>query len=1367
MSQLVLCLLGPPRLELDGELIQLGRRRAVALLAYLAVTGLGSGGGDHRRDTLTTLLWPEYDPRRARADLRRTLSVLNRALGEQWLTVDRETVSLNPDADLWLDVNAFHQWLAACETHGHPLTKVCADCLPSLTEAVTLYRDDFMTGFTLRDSLAFDEWQFFQAEGLRSELAGVLERLVRWHNSQGEYEPAISYARRWLGLDPLQETAHQRLMGLYAQSDQRTAALRQYRTCIRILEQELGIPHSGETTALYERIRAARLRREETSKSGAERDVLTPPAPRLPAPLPHTPSFISQDKETAEVEKRIFVAREGELAQMSRYLEAALAGQGHMVFVTGEAGSGKTALAHEFARRAQEAWADLVVASGSCNAHTGPGDPYSPFREMLGLLSGDVEAGWTRGTITRENARRLWTLLPISFQALVEFGPDLVDALIPGAALIARAATLLPEQTDWSDRLQQISERGAAGDGASSVAQSDLFEQVASVLQALARGRPLLLVMDDAQWADVASINLLFHLGQRLAGSRILMVVAYRPDDVALGRPLTLPTVAGQRERHPLESVVNELKRIFGEVQVDLDRAMGRRFVETFLDAEPNQLGPGFRAALYQRTQGHPLFTVELLHDMQERGDILQDDAGRWVEGATLNWGRLPARVEAVIEERVGRLDERLRDVLTVASVEGERFTAQVVARVQAIRERQVLRALSQELETRHRLVREQDEVQIDGRFLSRYQFVHALFQGYLYNALGAGERRLLHSEVALVLEEFYKDRTAEIAVQLAHHYAEAGQGEKAIDYLLHAGDQARVAYAHAEAIDYYRRALAFLKKAGARSVAPEREYERAARTLMKLGLTYHTAFDFRRARQAYEEGFALWQQAGATQPSVPPPPAPHALRMSRTNPPTMDPTLAGDSSSTGVIDQLFSGLAEQTSEMEVVPDVAQSWDVSEGGRKYVFYLRDDVRWSDGAPVTAGDFEYAWKRALDPATGSPIASLLYDVRGARAFHQGKGARDEVGVRALDEVTLVAELEEPTAYFPYLLALRATFPVPRHVVEAHGEAWTEMGKIVTNGPFRLETWQPGGAGVLSRNPAYHGRFRGNLQQVELFLREDPSVILEVYEADGLDIIWSLWNLPISEWNRTLQQHAEEYVSLPEMSTHYVRFNVNWPPFDDPRVRRAFVLATDRETLADVVTRGYVFPATGGFVPPGLPGHSAGIGLSYDPEKARQLLADAGYPDGLGFPVAHALAAQGREPWCEYLRAQWQENLGVDIPWETVEWTTFFDQLGSASPPIAIDGWVADYPDPDNFLRVWLQQQQIDWRNETYARLVEKARRVMDQGERMELYGQADRILVKEAVIMPLVYRRWHMMVKPWVSKIPTWVIKWKDVIIEPH
>ncbi|MEE9618268.1 MAG: BTAD domain-containing putative transcriptional regulator, partial [Anaerolineae bacterium] len=221
MPRLMLYLLGPPRLERDGELIQVSRRKAVALIAYLAVTG-----GHHSRDTLATLLWPEYDQSRARADLRRTLSVLNRTLGEGWLTADRETAGLNPDADLWLDVDQFRQRLSACETHGHPVTEICPDCVPLLEEAAALYHDDFLAGFTLRDSLAFDEWQFFQTEGLRDELANALERLARWHSDRGEYEPASAYARRWLGLDPLHEPAHRHLMALYARAGRRTAALR-------------------------------------------------------------------------------------------------------------------------------------------------------------------------------------------------------------------------------------------------------------------------------------------------------------------------------------------------------------------------------------------------------------------------------------------------------------------------------------------------------------------------------------------------------------------------------------------------------------------------------------------------------------------------------------------------------------------------------------------------------------------------------------------------------------------------------------------------------------------------------------------------------------------------------------------------------------------------------------------------------------------------------------------------------------------------------------------------------------------------------------------------------------------------------------
>ena len=250
VPRLILYLLGPPRIELDGEEVHIGRRKMVALLAYLAVTG-----ERHRRDSLATLLWPEYDQSRALAYLRRILSMLNTTLGGGWLAIDRETAGLNPDARIWLDVDAFRQHLATCETHGHPATGACPDCIPSLEEAVALYRDDFLAGFTLSDSAAFDEWQFFQTEGPRRKLALALERLVQAYGAQGECEAALRYARRWLALDPLHEPAHRRLMGLYAQAGQQSAALRQYEECVRILEAELGLSPSQETTSLYERIR--------------------------------------------------------------------------------------------------------------------------------------------------------------------------------------------------------------------------------------------------------------------------------------------------------------------------------------------------------------------------------------------------------------------------------------------------------------------------------------------------------------------------------------------------------------------------------------------------------------------------------------------------------------------------------------------------------------------------------------------------------------------------------------------------------------------------------------------------------------------------------------------------------------------------------------------------------------------------------------------------------------------------------------------------------------------------------------------------------------------------------------------------------
>ena len=254
MAALQFFLLGAPRLEQQHQNVNLSRRKAIAALAYLAVTRQ-----PHSRDELATLLWPDQDQSGARANLRRDLSTLKQILGDQTLLVDQALVSLNPDADLWVDVDAFQAGLAAVQKHPHTNGRLCAECAAALKAAVDLYNGDFMAGFSLPDSPEFDEWQFFETERLRHLLAEALQRLIGWHTDRAEYEPAIAYARRWLALDALHEPAHRQLMQLYAWAGQHAAALRQYQECARLLEEELGAPPDAETTALYEAIRTKQL----------------------------------------------------------------------------------------------------------------------------------------------------------------------------------------------------------------------------------------------------------------------------------------------------------------------------------------------------------------------------------------------------------------------------------------------------------------------------------------------------------------------------------------------------------------------------------------------------------------------------------------------------------------------------------------------------------------------------------------------------------------------------------------------------------------------------------------------------------------------------------------------------------------------------------------------------------------------------------------------------------------------------------------------------------------------------------------------------------------------------------------------------
>jgi tetratricopeptide (TPR) repeat protein len=509
---------------------------------------------------------------------------------------------------------------------------------------------------------------------------------------------------------------------------------------------------------------------------------------------------------------KVFVSREKELNQLSGFLERAIGGRGQVCFVTGEAGFGKTSLTLEFARRAQQRYQDLVVAIGDCNAQTGISDPYLPFREILGMLTGEIDERVAQGMTTEENASRLREFLRISKHVLAEVAPDLIDIFVPGAGLVTKAGAIVAGER----QLRRRSPPPAPGGPSSSLAdavpiteQSRIFEQVTSVLIAMAEKRPLILILDDLHWIDESSASLLFHLARRIEGSRILIIGTYRPEEVAIGRGAA---------RHPLPQVVSELKRHFGDVLVvlgDETHDEVRQFIDALIDTEPNKLGDGFRRELQRRTRGHPLFVTEQLRNMQERGNLVHDADGCWIEGPSLDWNALPARVEGVLEERINRIRAEVQELLTIASVEGETFTVQVISRLQQFDERQLLRILTQELDRQHRLVSEAGIERLGTTRISLFRFRHQMFQKYFYDHLGESERELMHEDVASVLETLYVGRTEKVAVQLAHHYELARLDDRAAACFLQAGRGALAIHAHREAMALAEKGLAALDRSG------------------------------------------------------------------------------------------------------------------------------------------------------------------------------------------------------------------------------------------------------------------------------------------------------------------------------------------------------------------------------------------------------------------------------------------------------------------------------------------------------------------------------------------------------------------------
>jgi DNA-binding SARP family transcriptional activator/tetratricopeptide (TPR) repeat protein len=643
-----------------------------------------------------------------------------------------------------------------------------------------------------------------QTESTRLEelrLAAV-ELRIDCELAAGRRGPGIGELERLVVEHPFREGLWRRLMMALYRSGRQGDALSAYQRARRVLGEELGIEPSRNLRQLEEQILL-----QDPVLDARSIETHAPTAQLVPEyDEDQPPAFLSEDSIALEPVRGVFVGRDSELARLDRFLDDVLGGSGRPVFVTGEAGTGKTALVTEFAERAQAGHPELVVVGGTCEALTGIGDPYLPFRETLSLLTGDCERSWATGVISRDHALRLWGLLPTAVEAICDTGATLLDSFVSGRELASRVRAFGADGEHASVRLERLLAARAAGGSPPPLEQNRTFAEYAAVLEAVAAHGPLVVIVDDLHWADPSSVLLFAYLSRRLDGRRILLIGTYRPEDVAQSRG---------SDPHPLAEVITDIKHRLGDTAVDLDQAGadgGRSFVDALVDSEPNELGESFRGQLAERSGGRALFAVELLRDVQRRGDLKKDAEGRWVESGQISWQTLPARVEGVIERLFARLDSELRDALVVASVEGVEFTAELVASVRDIDEATLVRRLSQEVGHQHRLVEARGAHRTETQRLSRYRFRHSLFQKFLYDGLDPVERAYLHEAVGNALETLRRPYTGDVAVQLASHFQKAGLVDKAGLYLHQAGDRSMQLSANTEAIGYYHQALQIIE---------------------------------------------------------------------------------------------------------------------------------------------------------------------------------------------------------------------------------------------------------------------------------------------------------------------------------------------------------------------------------------------------------------------------------------------------------------------------------------------------------------------------------------------------------------------------
>ncbi len=458
--------------------------------------------------------------------------------------------------------------------------------------------------------------------------------------------------------------------------------------------------------------------------------------------------------------------------------------------------------------------------------------------------------------------------------------------------------------------------------------------------------------------------------------------------------------------------------------------------------------------------------------------------------------------------------------------------------------------------------------------------------------------------------------------------------------------------------------------------------------------------------------------------------------------PETLDPALITGQPEMRVADALFEGLTSFDAAAKPIPGVAERWEISPDGRVYTFYLRPDACWSNGDPVTAGDFVRSWRRVLDPVTGSEYASQLYHLRNGRAFNQGELPDFfQVGVRALDPLTLEVTLENPTPYFLDLCALVTLLPVHAATLERFPDDWTKPGKLVCNGAYVLSDWRINDRIRLVKNPRYWNREKVALRSVDVLPISKANTAFNFYASGQADLLMDKGLVPnqlLDELKKRPDFHADPFLGV-----YFLRFNCTRPPFNDPRVRRAFALVIDKRLLVEKITRAGEKPADS-LTPPGTGGYEPPTGLARDPDQARSLLAEAGYPAGKGLPRISYLYSEGElnEGLAVEMQAMFRRELGVEIDLQRQEWKVYLRSMSTLEYDLCRATWVGDYNDPNTFLGCFVTgdgNNRTGWSSPPYDTLLADAAREPNPQRRLDIFREAERLLIsQQAPICPLYY-----------------------------